>query len=173
MNPLLDILRNSAGGGAVQQLSRQFGLSDDQTQGALGQIVPALMAGLQRNTSQEGGMGSLLSALSGGHHQQYVEQPEVLAQETTTTDGNAILGHIFGSTDVSRTVAGRTAEQTGISTDIVKQMLPVVAAMVMGGLSSKQRDRARVPAAAFSVRCWIATGTARLPMMWSECSAGL
>lgn len=137
MNPILDMLMNSGGGGAVQQVGQRFGLSEDQTGSALTQLVPALMAGLQRNTSQEGGMDALLSALRNGSHAGYLDNPDVLAQESTTEDGNSILGHIFGSKDVSRAVAGRAAEQTGIGADVLKQMLPVVATMVMGGLSKQ------------------------------------
>jgi hypothetical protein len=103
----------------------------------MSQLVPALLAGLQRNTAQEGGMESLLGALSSGRHSQYLDSPELLAQETTTQDGNSILGHIFGSKDVSRAVASQAAEQTGIGTDVLKQMLPVVATMVMGSLSKQ------------------------------------
>ena len=102
MNPIMDMLMNTAGGGAVQQIGQQFGLSDDQASSALSQLVPALMAGLQRNTSQEGGMDALAGALKGGNHAQYLDNPEMLRQEATTEDGNSILGHIFGSKDVSR-----------------------------------------------------------------------
>jgi hypothetical protein len=137
MNPILEMLINANDGGTVQQLSRQFGLSEDQTQGALGQLVPAVMAGLQQNTTSEGGLGSLLGALSNGNHSQYVENPELLGQQSTVADGNGILGHIFGSKDVSRSVAGQAAQQTGIGTDIMKQMLPIVATMVMGSLSKQ------------------------------------
>jgi len=143
MNPILDMLMNAAGGGAVQKVGQQFGLSEDQTGNALGQLVPALMAGLQRNTSQQGGMEGLLGALSRGNHAQYLDSPELLEQDTTREDGNSILGHIFGSKDVSRAVAGRAAEQTGIGADILKKMLPLVAKMVMGGLS---KQRAAAPA---------------------------
>jgi len=38
---------------------------------------------------------------------------------------------------VSRAVAGRASEQTGIGTDILKKMLPMVAMMAMGGLSKQ------------------------------------
>lgn len=137
MNPILEMLMNAGGGGAVQQLSRQFGLSEDQTQGALGQLVPAVLSGLQQNTATEGGMGGLLSALSNGNHSQYVENPELLSQESTVAEGNGILGHVFGTKEVSRSVAGHAAEQTGIGTDIMKQMLPIVATMVMGSLSKQ------------------------------------
>jgi len=143
MNPILDMLMNAAGGGAVQKVGRQFGLSEDQTGNALGQLVPALMAGLQRNTSQQGGTEALLEALSRGNHAQYLDSPELLGEDTTRQDGNAILGHIFGSKDVSRAVAGSAAEQTGIGADILKKMLPVVATMVMAGLS---KQKAAAPA---------------------------
>ena len=125
------------------RVGQQFGLSEDQTGNALGQLVPALMAGLQRNTSQQGGMEGLLGALSRGNHSQYLDSPELLEQDTTREDGNSILGHVFGSKDVSRAVAGRAAEQTGIGADILKKMLPVVATMVMGGLSKQNADGPR------------------------------
>ena len=137
MNPILEMLMNAGGGGAVQQLSRQFGLSEDQTQGALGQLVPAVMSGLKQNSASEGGMGALLGALTNGNHSQYLEDPELLGQQSTVAEGNGILGHIFGSKEVSRSVAGHAAEQTGIGTDIMKQMLPIVATMVMGSLSKQ------------------------------------
>lgn len=137
MNPILEMLMNAAGGGAVQKVGQRFGLSQEQTGSALSQLVPALMAGLQQNSSQEGGMEALLGALNRGNHAQYLDSPEMLEQEATTEDGNSILGHIFGSKDVSRAVAGQAAEQTGIGADILKKMLPVVATMVMGGLSKQ------------------------------------
>ena len=137
MNPILDMLMNAAGGGAVQQVGQQFGLSEEQTSSALNQLVPALVAGLQHNASQEGGAGALAGALESGNHAEYLDNPEMLAQEATTDEGNSILSHIFGSKDVSRAVAGRAAEQTGIGADVLKKMLPVVAAMVMGGLSKR------------------------------------
>jgi hypothetical protein len=41
---------------------------------------------------------------------------------------------LFGNKDVSRAVAAQAASATGIGQDILKQMLPVIASMVMGGL---------------------------------------
>lgn len=137
MNPLMDMLMNAAGGGAARQVGQQFGLTNEQTNGALSQLVPALMAGLQRNTSQQGGAEALLGALNSGSHGQYLDRPESLGDEGATQDGNSILGHILGSKDVSRAVASRASEQTGIGADVLKKMLPVVATMVMAGLSKQ------------------------------------
>jgi hypothetical protein len=92
--------------------------------------------------SAEGGLDSLVSALSSGRHQRYLDDPAALADATTVQDGNGILGHVFGSKDVSRQVAQRASAQTGIDTGILKQMLPVVAAMAMSGLSRQSSSGA-------------------------------
>jgi hypothetical protein len=62
-----------------------------------------------------------------------VASPEAIA------DGNGVLGQIFGSKDASRAVAAQAAEQTGIGSDVLKQMLPMVAAMAMGSLARGQQ----------------------------------
>ena len=46
----------------------------------------------------------------------------------------ASLYNVFGSKDVSRKVAAAASAKTGVDTDILKKMLPIVAAMAMGGL---------------------------------------
>jgi hypothetical protein len=79
-----------------------------------------------------------MGALSSGGHERYIDNPDALESEATIQDGNGILGHILGSKDVSRQVARNAAAQTGIGEDVLKRMLPVVAALAMGALS-KQR----------------------------------
>ena len=141
---LMEVLLNTGGGGAIGQIAQQFGLREDQAQSAVASLLPALQSGLSRNVKQEGGMDSLVRALSGGGHQQYLDDPAVLGTTDAIADGNGILGHILGSKDVSRAVAARASEQTGIGTDILKKMLPMVASLLMGSLS---RQTSRAPAA--------------------------
>lgn len=137
MNSLLDTLLEASGGDVVRQLSREFGLPESQTQDALGQLAPALARGIQRNTRTSNGMDSLVKAVSGGNHDRYLDRPQEIGGAATVADGNSILGHIFGSKDVSRNVAGRAAQQTGIDSDLLKKMLPVVATLAMGALSKQ------------------------------------
>jgi hypothetical protein len=139
---ILDSLLNAGDGGAVRQLGAQFGLGPDQTQSALSALLPSIMAGFQNNASRDGGLDSLAAALAGGGHQQYLEDPATLGDPATTADGNGILGHVFGSKDVSRQVAQRAAGQTGIDPAILKQMLPIVAALAMGAMSRQSRTTA-------------------------------
>ena len=139
---VLDMLVNAQGGASVAQLGSQFGLDQTQTQAALGALVPALAAGVQRNVVGGGGLENLIGALAGGGHRRYVEDVSSLAAPETTADGNAILSHILGSRDVSRQVASQAASQTGIGADVLKQMLPVVAAMMMGAMSQRSGSSA-------------------------------
>ena len=134
---LLEMLMSAGGNAAVGQLGSRFGLDENQTMAALQQLVPALGGGLQRNISAEGGLDNLLGALSGGNHSQYIDNPELVNSEETTAEGNGILGHLLGSKDASRELAAQASAQTGIGADVLKQMLPVVATMVMGSLSKQ------------------------------------
>jgi hypothetical protein len=136
MDILQQILR-AQGGGVVQQMSRQFGLNDDQTASALSALVPALASGFQKNMSSPQGLDGLLSALGGGNHRQYVDDLGSLGRTGTTTDGNKILGHVLGSKDVSRQVASQVSATTGVGESVVKRMLPIVASLMMGTMSQK------------------------------------
>ncbi len=135
---MMDMILQAAGGNTAQQAGSQFGLSPQQSQQAIGALLPAISSAMKRNTASPQGLAGLLGALQNGQHDQYLENPQQLAQNAPS-EGNAILGHLFGSKEVSREVASRASAQTGIGSDILKQMLPMVAMMAMGGLSKQTR----------------------------------
>lgn len=134
---ILDSIMNAGNGAAVRQLGSQLGLDDAQTASALGALVPALSAGLRQNLQTPNGLSGLAAALSSGDHQRYINDPAALGAPATVTDGNGILGHVLGSKDVSREVAARASAQTGLGTDVMKRMLPLVATLVMGAMSQR------------------------------------
>jgi hypothetical protein len=138
---LLESLIEAQGGGAVKQLGQNFGLQEDQTLAALQQLLPALSGGLKRNVGQEGGLDSLMGALTKGNHERYLNDPSLLSRQETVSEGNSILGHLLGSKDVSRQVARNASRQTGIGESALKKMLPVVASMVMGSLNKETASR--------------------------------
>ena len=137
---MLEMLMQAQGGDAMNNLGRQFGLNQSQTQDAVRQLLPALSSGLKRNTQNQDGLAALLGALQNGNHQNYYDDAQACASPQATLEGNGILGHLFGSKDVSRAVADRAAENTGIGSTILKQMLPVIASMVMGSLAKQTRE---------------------------------
>lgn len=140
MAGLLDLLAGPQAQPAKQQLGQQFGLSEDMTQQAMAALIPALAAGLKSNAGKQGGVESLLEALNKGTHSRYLDEPGLLGRPETRDDGNSILGHLLGSKEVSREVASRASQKTGLGDDLLKQMLPVVATMVMGSLAKKSEE---------------------------------
>ena len=112
LNSIMDLLNAPQAAGARQQLSQQLGLSEQQTNQTIAALLPALAAGLASNAQKPGGVEALLGALSKGSHEQYLDQPGSLAQPGSIADGNAILGHLLGSKDMSRAVAGAAAKKT-------------------------------------------------------------
>ena len=137
---ILDTILNAQNGGMVRQVARQFGINENQANAAIRTLLPALTTGIRQNVSQPGGLESLLGALGSGNHERYLEDDSLVSRDETVREGNGILGHILGSKDVSRQVASRASEHTGIGSDVLKQMLPVVATMVMGSLSRKTNE---------------------------------
>ena len=137
---ILDMIMQAQGGKAAQNTGSQFGLNAKQSQGAIAALLPAISSALKQNTQQPQGLQALLGALQGGKHEQYLEKADMYGQPETTQQGNAILGHLFGSKEVSRAVAGHASKQSGIGADILKKMLPMVATMAMGSLSKQTRQ---------------------------------
>ena len=125
----------------AKQLSNNSGLDTNNTVTALAKLLGGLNQGIQHNTAQSGGMESLLRALQGGNHQRYLQDRETAFSNSARQDGNSILGHILGSKDASRSLAGRVEKETGISSSILKKMLPVVASLAMGALSKQSHSQ--------------------------------
>ncbi len=142
MSNLLESILGAQSGGAVSQIASQFGLGENQVRDIVGQLAPALSRGIKENTRQPGGLDALIGALQKGNHGRYMDNPSSLGAPEATSDGNNILGHILGSKEVSRELAGRAAGNTGVDSSIIKQILPLIAGLAMGGLS-KQTTQAQ------------------------------
>jgi hypothetical protein len=134
MLPLFEMIANAQNGNGIEALSRQFGLSQQQTQAALQALMPAFSQGLKRNASDPYGMADFMGAMANGQHAKYFEDAARANSPEGVAEGNGILGHLFGSKDLSRAVTGQAAAMTGIGQNILNQMLPVIASMIMGGL---------------------------------------
>ena len=116
---------------------KTVGLGSADTSKLVAALAPALMRGMQKNTADDNGLAGLRRALESGGHDRYIDKPELLASEETRNDGNNILGHIFGSKDVSRNVAAVASKDTGIDMSLIKKALPLLATLAMGAMSKK------------------------------------
>ena len=132
MASLFDMLAQNGGG--MDALARQFGLSQQQAQAAVEALMPAFSQGLKRNTADPYGLGAFMTAMASGQHARYFENPAAAFSQAGVEEGNGILGHLFGSKDLSRAVAAQAAQASGVNQAVLQQMLPSIASMLMGGL---------------------------------------
>ncbi len=142
---LMDLLDQSGGGNSVSALSKQLGIDSNDTANLVEALAPALMRGLQNQTKSPDTLDGLTKALAGGQHQRYLDNPDLIADSAMRDDGNRILGHLFGSKDVSRNVAANAAHSTGIDSTLIKQALPILAGLAMGAISKRGQADSPVP----------------------------
>lgn len=134
---LMDMILNAQNGDVVRQMANDFQLDEGQARSAMGALIPALTSGISKEASSSQGLDDLIGALRRGNHGQYIDKPAALAQPVAVEEGNGILGHIFGSKEVSREVASRAAQSTGVDSSILKKMLPMLASLAMGAMAKK------------------------------------
>src|SRR5262245_19883332 len=98
--------------GGLQSIARELGISESQAAAGAAALAPAILGGFKKQAQAPPGLeglGGLLGQLGGGGLLDNVLAPA----PTDLGQGNAVLGEIFGSKDVSRTVAQNAASQSG------------------------------------------------------------
>jgi hypothetical protein len=131
---LISVLKQS---GAIGSIAQQLGVNEQVAEMGAGALLPSILGGFKKTTQAEpsglDGLGGLLGQLGGGGLFDNVVAPE----PTNVEAGNNVLGQIFGSKDVSRSVADHASGQTGIDPSLLKKMLPILA-MLVAGYMAKQ-----------------------------------
>ncbi|HSO46915.1 MAG TPA: DUF937 domain-containing protein, partial [Rhizobiaceae bacterium] len=143
MIPLMELLMQGGNGAALDVIARQMGISRADAERATEALLPAFSQGLKRNVSDPMGFMRFMAALASGGHQDYFEDPSRAASKSGVKDGDAILGDLFGSKEVSRAIAAQAAQATGMSQEMMKQMLPMLAPILMGGMFRQMTGQAQ------------------------------
>jgi hypothetical protein len=124
--------------GGLQSMARELGITESQAASGAAALAPAILGGFKKQAQAQPagleGLGGLLGQLGGGSLLDNVLAP----QPTDVSRGNEVLGQIFGSKDVSRTVAQNAAARSGLDPSLLKKMLPMLA-MLVAGYMAKQR----------------------------------
>lgn len=128
-NPALDA---PGGAGGLQQMAREPGIDEKTAMAGAAALLPMAMGGFQKQAaaSPQGieGLAGLLTQRGGGSLLDSVPAPD----PTPVDQGNALLGQIFGSKAVSRAVADRASASSGVGSDILRRMLPMIAMAAAG-----------------------------------------
>ncbi len=130
---LNSIIQSAQNGEGVQNLARQFDISPQQAQEAVQALLPAISMGLQQQT-QGAGFAQLLGHLAAAPNRAAFDDAAAAQSDETVASGTDVLNHLFGNEDVTQKVADNAARHSSLGSDLLGAMLPVIAAMAMGGL---------------------------------------
>lgn len=114
-------------------MAKELGISENQATSGVAALMPAILGGFKKQTTGAEGLGGLLSKLGGSSLLDDVLSPN----PTNVNRGNDILGNIFGSKEVSRTVAHNAASTSGLDPLVLKKMLPMLTMLVTGYMSKQ------------------------------------
>jgi len=132
---ILETMLSAGGGGIVNQLAGQFGISADQATAATSALLPALAGGLKEKLAS-GDASGITNLISSGKLTQFADNPASLATPAALDQGKSLLSKIFGSGDTSSLVSA-VAEKVGLSSGLINTILPI-AATLLGSLLSKK-----------------------------------
>ncbi|MCJ2032906.1 DUF937 domain-containing protein [Methylobacterium sp. J-068] len=121
---LFDILQAQAGA-HVPSFARQFGLTQEQSLRAMEALLPALTMGLQRNAANDPtGFAHLFNLVGANPPSAPAQSPQM----------EMLVKQLFGSSNLSQAVLQQAATVSGVATPALKQMLPIMAGMVVAGI---------------------------------------
>ncbi|MBA3040702.1 MAG: DUF937 domain-containing protein [Alphaproteobacteria bacterium] len=134
MLPLFDMMLRAQNGTAMEAMASQFNLAQEQATKAMAALMPAFSSGFKRNSANPYDFSALIGAMASGSYAKYFEDMNKAFTPQGIADGNQVLEKLFGSKEVSRAIAAQAAQFTGVGQEVLKQMLPVMADAIMGGL---------------------------------------
>jgi len=155
MTDLLDSLSGYLTQDNVAQLSRNLGATPDQTEQAIGAVLPTLLGAMARRANDSSGQDQLARALERDHDGSLLDQlggyfgqeDDVFASQaglsTKTTAGGAILDHILGGK--KERVSDGVSRASGLSAGQSMQLMMKLAPLLMGMLGRQKREQSLSP----------------------------
>ncbi len=137
---LSELLNGPIGQSVVGNIANQLGLDEKQAASAVNLALPAILAGMNKNAQSQQGAESLNNALESKHDGSLLDNLAGILQGGTQaleTDGNGILGHIFGNNRSA--VEQGISQKTGISMQKIGPLLALLAPIVMAYLGKEKR----------------------------------
>src|SRR5262245_40532601 len=135
MASLYETLLGAQQGEGIAGLGREFGLTPQQTQAAVESLLPAISMGLKQSTATPEGLGDLLAIMGRQTdlHAMY-DDPQAAFSREGRAAGNEVLAKMFGSPDATRAIAAQAQQFSGVSSDTLKKLLPILAGILISGL---------------------------------------
>jgi hypothetical protein len=127
----------------TSDIASKIGVDEADVNKAVQLLVPALVGGLQEN-AQDPEHASKIESAADSHAASGLLDGGVNVDHVNETDGQLAIAKIFGGNDVSQ-VASALAGGGGGNSDLLKQLLPILAPIVLAYVG-KQLGQKSAPA---------------------------
>ncbi|MBH0238224.1 DUF937 domain-containing protein [Methylobrevis albus] len=145
MYTFTDLMRQAQGGRAVENFAGQFGVTPGDVEKLMATLLPVYAMGLQRNVAPAADPFGFVAALRQGPFKLAFESWEAAASKVAQEAGREALERIFGSKEIAKAVADQAALMTGLTTELVNRMMPMLTTTLLGGVG---REVEKTPLAA-------------------------
>lgn len=121
--------------GAIDQIAGKLGVAPNQANSAVTAAVPAILAGLARNTQKPEGAAALAGALERDHDGSVLEDDSYFDSYQDRKGGD-ILGHVFG--DQTPAVESQVSALGGLNAGQGGDLMKMLAPLIMGFLGKEK-----------------------------------
>lgn len=135
-----DILKMMLANGAVEQVSKQAGVSQSDAAAVMQDVLPMLLKGMQGQAANKSTQEGFLKALN-EHSQQDTSDLTRFFRNVDTDDGAKIVNHLLGSQQEE--VAARAKKKSGIDTKTVLKIMAILAPLLMSKMGSTAKTTAK------------------------------
>jgi hypothetical protein len=139
MDALTQELMNRLGPRGLTKVSKQIGADRQTTASALSTIAPLLVSALANNAADPNGVQSLQQALVEDHDGSILQNISGFLSNPQAANGSGILEHILGAQQP--VVAQGVAENVGLQSSQVSQLMQIAAPLLMGALGQQQHQQ--------------------------------
>ena len=129
------LMQQLASRGTIDQIAGKLGVPSGQVNSALAAGVPAILAGLARNTQKPDGVASLSNALDKDHDGSVLDDDSYI-DSYGEKQGAGILGHVFGAQ--TGAVQSQVSALGGLDASQGGELLKMLAPLIMGYLGKEK-----------------------------------
>ena len=122
----------------AKTIAKQVGIDIGDANSIIGKLAPILMGGAKANLNSDRDSGKLIKKIESDNYANMFNKPEEHINKGNFKEmGNDILAELTGSKENSREIAQHVEKETGVSSSIIKSVLPMLAPMIIGALTNK------------------------------------
>lgn len=132
-----DLMRQAQGGQAIDNIAKAYGMERREVEALMATLLPVFALGFRKSLQDMASPANLQDMLDPGKFQAAYEDARSAISPAATESGRIALEKMFGSGDAARVIADQASTITGIGADVVSKAMPVMAAMLFGGLSKE------------------------------------